>query len=65
MASGAEMLLVPGQVAEKTARQFERDDNSAGQREWPALLRILDKKDPSYRNSGVCRRRLGRCRFRP
>jgi ribulose-5-phosphate 4-epimerase/fuculose-1-phosphate aldolase len=50
MASGGKMLLVPGQVAEKTARQFEREDNSAGQREWPALLRILDKKDPSYRN---------------
>lgn len=50
MASGGKMLLVPGQVAEKTARQFEREDASAGQREWPALLRILDKKDPSYRN---------------
>jgi ribulose-5-phosphate 4-epimerase/fuculose-1-phosphate aldolase len=50
MASGGKMLLVPGQVAEKTARQFEREDASAGQREWPALLRILDKKDPSYKN---------------
>jgi ribulose-5-phosphate 4-epimerase/fuculose-1-phosphate aldolase len=50
MASGGKMLLVPGQVAEKTARQFERTDASAGQREWPALLRILDKKDPSYKN---------------
>jgi len=50
MASGGKMLLVPGQLAEKTARQFEREDSSYGQREWPALLRILDKKDPSYRN---------------
>lgn len=50
MASGGKMLLVPGQVAEKTARQFDREDASAGQREWPALLRILDKNDPSYRN---------------
>jgi hypothetical protein len=50
MASGGKMLLVPGQTAEKTARQFERTDSSYGQREWPALLRILDKKDPSYRN---------------
>jgi hypothetical protein len=44
------MLLVPGQLAEKTARQFERDDSSYGQREWPALLRLLDSKDPSYRD---------------
>jgi ribulose-5-phosphate 4-epimerase/fuculose-1-phosphate aldolase len=50
MASGGKMLLVPGQVAEKTARQFERNDNTTGQREWPALLRILDKQDTSYRN---------------
>jgi ribulose-5-phosphate 4-epimerase/fuculose-1-phosphate aldolase len=50
MASGGKMLLVAGQTAEKTARQFEREDSSYGQREWPALLRILDKKDPSYRN---------------
>jgi ribulose-5-phosphate 4-epimerase/fuculose-1-phosphate aldolase len=50
MASGGKMLLVPGQVAEKTARQFTRSDLPAGQREWPALLRMLDKKDPSYRD---------------
>jgi ribulose-5-phosphate 4-epimerase/fuculose-1-phosphate aldolase len=50
MASGGKMLAVDGQTAEKTARQFEREDSSYGQREWPALLRILDKQDPSYRN---------------
>jgi len=50
MASGGKMLVVPGQLAEKTARQFEREDSSYGQREWPALLRLLDNKDPSYRN---------------
>ena len=50
MGSGGKMLTVGGQTAEKTARQFEREDSSYGQREWPALLRILDKQDPSYRN---------------
>jgi ribulose-5-phosphate 4-epimerase/fuculose-1-phosphate aldolase len=50
MASGGKMALVGGQTAEKTARQFERPDSSYGQREWPALLRLLDRKDPSYRN---------------
>jgi ribulose-5-phosphate 4-epimerase/fuculose-1-phosphate aldolase len=50
MASGGRMKLVPGQVAEKTAQQFERHDKPAGQREWAALLRLLDKEDPSYRH---------------
>ncbi len=49
MASGGKIHQVGGQVAEKTARQFDRDDMPGGQREWPALLRLLDRKDPSYR----------------
>jgi ribulose-5-phosphate 4-epimerase/fuculose-1-phosphate aldolase len=50
MASQGKMLIVPGQVGEKTAQVFDRFDVPAGQREWDALLRILDRKDPSYRN---------------
>ncbi|MBV9523093.1 MAG: class II aldolase/adducin family protein [Alphaproteobacteria bacterium] len=50
MSSGGKMLIVPGQTGEKTARVFERHDMPGGQREWPALLRLLDKLDPGYRN---------------
>jgi hypothetical protein len=31
------------------ARQYEDDDEPAGTREWRALLRQLDRTDPSYR----------------
>jgi ribulose-5-phosphate 4-epimerase/fuculose-1-phosphate aldolase len=50
MASGGKMLRVSEATGEKVARQFERNGVPAGQREWPALLRILDAKDPSYRD---------------
>ena len=36
--------------ARQIKRQFERHGAPAGQREWPALLRILAAKDPSYRD---------------
>jgi ribulose-5-phosphate 4-epimerase/fuculose-1-phosphate aldolase len=50
MASGGRMLLVSDATGEKVAQQFERNGVPSGQREWPALLRILDGKDPSYRD---------------
>jgi ribulose-5-phosphate 4-epimerase/fuculose-1-phosphate aldolase len=50
MASGGKMLRVSDATGEKVARQFERNGVPAGQREWPALLRILDRQDPSYRD---------------
>jgi hypothetical protein len=37
------------EVCEKAARQYEEDDEPAGTREWRALLRQLDRTDPSYR----------------
>jgi ribulose-5-phosphate 4-epimerase/fuculose-1-phosphate aldolase len=45
-----ERLVLPdGQVAEKTARQYEAGGPGAmGQREWPALLRLLDRVSPGY-----------------
>jgi ribulose-5-phosphate 4-epimerase/fuculose-1-phosphate aldolase len=45
-----ESLVLPnGQVSEKTARQFEAGGpGSIGQREWPALLRLLDRVSPGY-----------------
>jgi ribulose-5-phosphate 4-epimerase/fuculose-1-phosphate aldolase len=50
MASGGKMLLVSDATGEKVAGQFERGGVPAGQREWAALLRMLDRKDPSYRD---------------
>ena len=37
------------EVAEHTAQQLWRGNEPAGHREWPSLLRQLDKIDPSYR----------------
>ncbi|MEJ7931088.1 class II aldolase/adducin family protein [Ramlibacter sp. AN1015] len=61
LASGAELVPIPPEVQEKTARVLggpgvARSDNEArlgdwnGRREWEALLRQLDREDPSYRN---------------
>lgn len=49
MASGGKMNLVSEATAEYTAKQFDQM-RPRGQREWPALLRLLDAKDPSYRH---------------
>ena len=48
-AAAGELIEPPGQVCEKTARQFEGDTATPGSREWPALLRRLDRRDPSYK----------------
>jgi ribulose-5-phosphate 4-epimerase/fuculose-1-phosphate aldolase len=54
-AMGGTIRLPPEAVQEKTAKQFQGFANDAGQsgmgpREWPALLRLCDKLDPSYRD---------------
>ncbi len=50
MAGGAELNIPPPDVCERTARQFERLGRAAVERDWPALLRLLDRLDSSYRN---------------
>jgi len=50
MASGRPWVLPEPEVQDKTGNQYLGDPVGAGLREWPALLRILDKKDPSYRD---------------
>jgi ribulose-5-phosphate 4-epimerase/fuculose-1-phosphate aldolase len=59
MASGQELTVPPTAVAESTARMgFTRDRidqytdgmSPLGRLEWPALLRMLDGMDASYRN---------------
>jgi ribulose-5-phosphate 4-epimerase/fuculose-1-phosphate aldolase len=49
-ASGKKLITPPPEVCEKTARQFEGDTKPCGMREWPALLRRLDREDPSYKD---------------
>jgi ribulose-5-phosphate 4-epimerase/fuculose-1-phosphate aldolase len=49
MASGGKMILPPATVQERTAGQYTRDATK-GMRAWPALLRLLDAKDPSFRD---------------
>ncbi len=51
-ASGAKMVVPSEETAEKQAAQFANRDGMprlGGQREWPALLRLCDRLDPSYR----------------
>ena len=51
-AGGAAILVPPPEVCEKAARQFweqQGDILVPGEREWPALMRELDRADPSYR----------------
>jgi ribulose-5-phosphate 4-epimerase/fuculose-1-phosphate aldolase len=47
--STGESLVIPSpEVCEHSAMQQDVDD--LGQLEWPALIRLLDRDDPSYRN---------------
>ena len=50
MASGGKLIRLSDNVAQHTAQQFQSSPTPCGEREWPALLRLLDAKDPSYRN---------------
>jgi len=47
MASRGSINPLSDEVSEYTARQCETGTQH-GEREWPALLRLLDAKDPSY-----------------
>jgi ribulose-5-phosphate 4-epimerase/fuculose-1-phosphate aldolase len=52
-AAGATLVMPPHEICEKAARQFwelQGDILIPGEREWPALMRQLDRTDPSYRN---------------
>lgn len=47
-----ELVVPPAAVCEHAAQQFQasRDNHICNDREWRALLRILDRDDPSYRD---------------
>lgn len=51
-ASGTKLVVPPDEVCEKAARQFwesKGDILVAGEREWPAFLRQLDREGADYR----------------
>ncbi len=49
-ASGAEMIVPPADVCEEAALHFERrHPNNEVREDWPALLRSLERTDPSYK----------------
>jgi ribulose-5-phosphate 4-epimerase/fuculose-1-phosphate aldolase len=51
MVSGTELVLPPAGVPEQAAHMFEPGVRRAfGVMEWEAMLRILDKEEPSYRD---------------
>jgi ribulose-5-phosphate 4-epimerase/fuculose-1-phosphate aldolase len=52
VASGARMVIPSPETCERQAAMFANSGNTprlGGQREWPALLRLADRLDPSYR----------------
>ena len=51
VASGAKMVVPSADTCERQAAQFAGNmPRLQGQREWPALLRLLDRLDPSYKH---------------
>ena len=49
MAGNAELLECAPAVAEKVAQQFARPNRESRAKHWPAMLRLLDRTDPSYK----------------
>jgi len=47
---GREIVLPPPEVCEFTSHQFERSPQKKGLMLWEALVRRLDREDPSYRD---------------
>lgn len=46
--AGGKLVVAPHEVAEKSATQSSR--NNLGDRPWPAFVRMMDRRDPSYRD---------------
>ena len=45
LATGREIILPPPAVAAKAAAQFEHDEEPAGERTWPGLLRLARQRE--------------------
>ncbi len=50
MQSGGRMILLPDEVGTRVAEQYEKQVVPPEEREWPALLRLLDRVDPGFRD---------------
>ncbi len=50
MATGERLAEPSAAVCEKSARQFAGDSLRSGEREWPSLIRRLDREDPGYKS---------------
>jgi ribulose-5-phosphate 4-epimerase/fuculose-1-phosphate aldolase len=48
--AGSPLVIPPPSVCEHSAQQQDINMANLGQLEWPALIRMLDREDPSYRN---------------
>jgi ribulose-5-phosphate 4-epimerase/fuculose-1-phosphate aldolase len=49
MAASRELVLPSDEVCDLTARQHHEHTHPVGSDEWPALLRMLDREDPTYK----------------
>lgn len=49
-ATGAPIIEPEPELCEYAARQWEKYDSKGGHAEWPALLRMLDRQDASFRD---------------
>lgn len=50
LAGGSKVILPPADVCKRTCGQFRGDNSYVQGRDWQALLRLLDRLDPSYRD---------------
>ena len=50
MSTGQELELPPEEASIRTRDLVVRDDSPVGRAEWPALVRMLDSMDSSYKN---------------
>lgn len=50
MASRTELVIPPQHVIDERRAVMDARANTFGKREWPALLRQVERIDPGYRN---------------
>ncbi len=49
MQTGQPLAIPPARIIDKAARYFQQNRSIPGSREWPALLRLLDREQPDYK----------------
>lgn len=49
LASNQPFSVPPPEVCERAAKQFHRPNRVMGDRDWPALIKLADSLDPSFR----------------